>query len=820
MASTLSSLARSRAVAILRELSKRAVLAVGARTYATSSNRPIWPSTVLYESFAGNGALDNPEALFRRMLERPDAQGFRHIWALRPGTGVRFRREFASSWNVRFVRYRSPAYHRALARASFLVNNATFPPEFTKRPGQVYLNTWHGTPLKRMGFDMPDGAIQSANVLRNFLTSDVLLSQNSWMSEHMYRGAYKLAEIFRGSIIEVGYPRMDEQFALESRATPLRAELGIEGGKLILIAPTWAGRDFSHPRDESARLLAVVTALQAELGDEYIVKLKVHQSAYPAAAAREDLRGILLPNEVPTNRVLALTHHLVTDHSSIIFDFLGSDGRISFLIDSDSDFLAHRGSYFGLDDLPGPVLSTTEQLARRIVEHDDPWAQRRADWASRFLDQADGSASDRAIDAMLSIKVPAPSSAGGTKRSMLIYAGTMHWNGITSSLLSLLRLIDYSHWDVTVLAERVSAADEYNLDDIDQRARLLIRTGSVGGGPVAVFGFKVRQLLFAGGRSNARDEAAWRTEARRVFGDSEFDVAIDFSGYSRFWTQLILHAPAARRLIWLHNDMRSEVTRTVNGKQRMRRSLPAIFRLYRKYDALVSVSQALEAINQSRVGATYGVPPERFTFARNTIDDAKICERAAVPIAELEELDAEVQRGWISELGAPGTFWFVTAGRLSREKNHARLLDAFDRVHSSDPRARLLIVGDGWLHDEIAADIERRSMSNACFLAGSLANPFPLIAAAQCFVLSSDYEGQPMVLLEAATLGLPIVTTRFDSVDDALPAGIAIVTENTAAALAEGMLRQISNPPVYDFSPKQYNGAALREFESVVRPTA
>jgi len=87
---------------------------------------------------------------------------------------------------VRFVEYRSTAYFTALATSKYLVNNATFPQEFAKRPDQVYLNTWHGVALKHMGFDMPGGGPGSRNITRNLLNADYLVSANSFMTESMY----------------------------------------------------------------------------------------------------------------------------------------------------------------------------------------------------------------------------------------------------------------------------------------------------------------------------------------------------------------------------------------------------------------------------------------------------------------------------------------------------------------------------------------------------------------------------------------------------------------------------------------------------------
>ena len=164
---------------------------------------------VLYESYWGRGMIDNPYALFVELYGRDEFKDFTHIWVLDDfENNQAVLDQYQNDKRVRFVLFGSDEYVEALASCKYLINNVTFPQYFIKREGQIYINTWHGTPLKSMGYDMVEGNSGSANTVRNFLHADYLLSANEVMTK-MYLKSYKLEGILPGKVIEEGYPRND-----------------------------------------------------------------------------------------------------------------------------------------------------------------------------------------------------------------------------------------------------------------------------------------------------------------------------------------------------------------------------------------------------------------------------------------------------------------------------------------------------------------------------------------------------------------------------------------------------------------------------------
>ncbi|HEY8914523.1 glycosyltransferase [Lacisediminihabitans sp.] len=816
---------------------RRAARAVRFETVAFWRSRPILPGTVLYESFAGNGALCNPEAIFRELLQATDQVHLRHIWVL-DGTDRhrRIRHEFAADDRVSFVEYRSAAYFKALSTSQYLINNATFPPEFSKRAGQVYLNTWHGTPLKKMGYDMPNGAFDSANTLRNFVQADFLLAQNSFMAERMYAGAYRLKGLYRGTIIEEGYPRLDRQVLNQDQFLAGRARLASDGidlgnRSIVLFAPTWKGDSFSSPADDVQELVDFVADLQARLGeDRYTVLLKTHQVVHQFARNDPRLRRILVSNEIPTNVVLGLSGSLITDYSSIFFDFLATGRPIVFYTPDMTDYSSTRGTYYPPAEWPGPLCSTPEEVAAAIagLASDDAGRPGPPEpygaWRERFTAHDDGNASRRVVDIVfrgLRDGYNLTSIEQNPRTSILLHLGGMRSNGITTSALNLLGAIDHDRFDVSAVFARPRGEQQReNQARIDPRVRQFPRLGGMNGSKILHLRRRMAERLrTAVHRSTSGQNKLWDDEWMRCFGDSRFDVVADFSGYTSFWATLLLHAPKARRSIWLHNDMAAETHRVIRGRKRMQHSLPAVFDLYREFDSLVSVSASLSDVNRRHL-ASFGIDDKKFTSARNLLDAEHVLSGAGRDLRTLADFprdpdtDAVLVPEWVDGLLADdGTKWFITVGRYSTEKNQDRLLRAFAIVHAAHPLARLLLVGYGPLRHHLERQIHHLGLRGAAWVTGPYSNPFPIMAAADCFVLSSNYEGQPMVILEAAILGLPVVSVDFDSVRDALPNRSVHVVAMDDEALAVGMFDYLRGEvPHATIDIGSYNRAAVDEF--------
>ncbi|MFL4475782.1 CDP-glycerol glycerophosphotransferase family protein [Paeniglutamicibacter sp. MACA_103] len=835
----------------LKKLAKKARKAAASEAYATALKLPIRRGTVLYESFSGNGMLCNPEALFHELKSRPDTAHLKHIWVLSSledyaETVARYR----GDRSVRFVKYRSPAYFAALATSEYLINNATFPWEFMKRPGQTYINAWHGTPLKKMGYDVENGAPDTRNIVRNFVQADYLVAGNERMRD-MYLRGYRMTNIFEGALLQCGYPRIDRQRVTDTdraRASAELADAGIalDGRKTVVYAPTWKGASFYSPANDATMLLGAVEELENRLGPGYQVLLKVHQTVYRAAAGTPEAAGRLVPNALPTNVLLGLTDVLVTDYSSLFYDFLATGRPVAFHIPDLEDYEETRGTYDGPEALPGPVSRTTDELAARILGfaagEDGPWCERYESARREFVALEDGESSRRVVDQVfhgIEQRGTVRDHADG-RESILLYLGGMSSNGITTSALNLLNNIDYERYDVSVLYSYSRNADrKKNAGLIDPRARQFPRQGGLN----VTFAERTRykKQLEAGlepGRDHrASPDPVWDREWSRCFGDSRFDYIVDFSGYGPFWDFILLRGKAKMHTIWLHNDLMSDSRRNVNGKLTMKKHLEAVFTTYKDFDRLVSVSADLADVNREHLAAF--AAEGKFDSAVNTIDEGRVERMTAEPAGDdsvvldsphladalkrlavqfgPEVLQDQVRRATTLAKHFPAEdahkTTFVTVGRMSPEKNQERLIRAFAKVHASYPDTRLLLIGSGPLQPNLRSVAASLGVQRNVVFAGQQDNPYILMKNADCFVLSSDYEGQPMVILEARTLGLPIITTAFGSVGSSVPPGVGLVVDRDVDALASGMEAYLRDGiKVQAFDPDEYNQDAMDQF--------
>ncbi|MBN2344344.1 MAG: CDP-glycerol glycerophosphotransferase family protein [Deltaproteobacteria bacterium] len=787
---------------------------------------PVEPKTIFYESFHGNTMSCNPLAVFRALVDDPAFSEYRHIWALNEMDMCRpeYRRG-----NVEFVKVHSKQYLKAICTAKYLINNTSFPPYFSRRPEQIYVNTWHGTPLKTLGKDMRGSAGQHKNILRNLLHSTHILSPNRFTGEILV-SSHEIDGIYAGKILESGYPRVD--ITLSTPKERILARLKLSGKKpVLLFAPTWRGEVGDVTLDDE-RLSADLKYLNDRLGKQYEILFRGHVLTQKHLQ-NEKLPCKIVPSDIDTAELLAGVDFLVTDYSSIFFDYLVLKRPMALYTYDEEMYERDRGFYFSIDEVPAYRCKTIEEISDCAAQnnwHSD-FEKKYERFKDRFLYLDDGLSTKRFINAVFkqSDEYVYHEKPHVTKRNLLFYCGGFRNNGITTSALNLFQFIDYEKYNVVLVdGAQYNEEKEQNLRRLHPNVKKVLRFGSCN---TLSEERKVLKKYYTSGHLSSSQEkvvkAHFNRESRRLFGDTTFDVVVDFSGYVKFWTLMFALSDAPRKIIYQHNDMLSENDKIVNGKYKHRENFKVIFDTYRFFDKIVAVSEPTMQLNKR--GLEHSVPDasRRFEFVHNSIDYRQIREQAEVNTS-IDINGERFQFGSLVEVNNrkmlplfakpdPTNINFVHVGRFSPEKRHDKLLRAFAVVAEKFPRCRLYLLGDGVLFYSTKTLASQLNIVDNVVFTGQISNPYSMLKQCDCFVLSSDHEGQPMVLLEALVVGLPVIATNIVGSRSVLEDGLGTLVDNSIDGLVEGMTKFIEGKikPV-PFNVEQYQKSSMEKFYHVV----
>jgi CDP-glycerol glycerophosphotransferase len=367
--------------------------------YPIQSRRPL-RDAVLFESWKGKACADNPRGIAEALRRRGDDR--EQIWVVN---------DYAAAVPAggRAVLSGTEEYFEALARCRYVVSNDDMAPYFRKRDGQIYLQTWHGTPLKRIGFDVDRPQFASGTAYFDHLTNDVarwdlLLSQNPF-STPILRRAFR----FEGEICEYGYPRNDILHREEPLAARIRERLGIPAGKrVVLYAPTWRDNQFyANGRYRFDLRLDLERAWQV-LGRDHVILIRGHHhlaNDVQPGSRRDFAVNVTAYPDIAD--LFLITDVLVTDYSSAMFDFAAT-GRPMLFFTYDLEHYRDELRGFCLDfeaEAPGPLLATSEEVLAAVRDLGAVTAGYRTAYeafAAKYCPLDDGKAGARVCDRLFS----------------------------------------------------------------------------------------------------------------------------------------------------------------------------------------------------------------------------------------------------------------------------------------------------------------------------------------------------------------------------------------------------------------------------------
>ena len=336
-------------------------------------------NAIVFESFMGRSYSDNPRAIYEYLLNNDAYKNYKFIWAFKDIDKYK-RCVVLNNKRTQIVKYGSQKYYKAYGTSKYWISNSRIPEAIYKKRNQIYIQCWHGTPLKKLGYDIDvegQNALNSKDDIKKKYCHDAkrysyMLSSSKFCTEK-FVSAFNLKAFEKDDvIIEKGFPRND----LLSNYTNLnvievKRTLGIpEDKKVILYAPTW--RDDQH--DSSMGYVYTnkldFELLKEKLIESYVILFRAHYFISNSfdfekyggfiynVSDYEDIRELYIISDM-----------LITDYSSVFFDYAILKRPIIFyMYDLEEYDKKTRGFYLPLAELPGEICTNESQLISEICK--------------------------------------------------------------------------------------------------------------------------------------------------------------------------------------------------------------------------------------------------------------------------------------------------------------------------------------------------------------------------------------------------------------------------------------------------------------------
>lgn len=374
--------------------------------YPEYMKEPLDDKCIVFEAYWGAQYSCNPRALYEYIdREHPE---YKCVWSLTDekmpikGNGIRVQRQSAE-------------YYHYLATAKYFVNNVNFENAYKKRPGQIEIQTMHGTPFKSLGLDVKDD-FPDEKAVQNFIKRNrrwnYLIVQGKF-SESMAWQWFR----YRGNILRTGYPRTDDLFNVseeEVRSLKKLYEIPLDK-KIIIYAPTFRHKGrYEMPLD--------LELMREKLAGEYVLLIRLHHFINNSYKVPEDGRFIIDAGKYSSiDDFYKIADVLITDYSSVMFDYALTGKRlIIFAYDLEEYTDSIRGTCFDLkEEAPGPVVETTEDVISAIRNDDGSYDGKHKAFLEKYLTYENAESSKKIFEEVF-IK---GSSAGTVKaRAKLVKA--------------------------------------------------------------------------------------------------------------------------------------------------------------------------------------------------------------------------------------------------------------------------------------------------------------------------------------------------------------------------------------------------------------
>lgn len=338
--------------------------------YINYSSLPLDEKLVLIEGGQGTNINGNMFSMLNEINSNPRWSEYKTVFVVTDNNlkAARERMKFYGFDRVILSVRNSDEYCKYLATAKYVMTDNSFPPYFNKRDGQVFLNTWHGTPLKTLGKSDKSFLGSMANIQKNYLMSDYALFPNDFTKD-VFMNDYDLNYIFSGKSLVANYPR-NYIFYNPEKGIEMKKKLGLDGKTVFAYMPTWRGTGrTANTKKQIASAMRILKQFDKKLSDDQVLLVNMHFLLACNIDCSKFKHIQYFNSSYDTYEVLNACDGLITDYSSVFFDFAVTGKKIILLAYDKREYLKTRGVYIPFEELPFPI---TENVADTVKEMNKP----------------------------------------------------------------------------------------------------------------------------------------------------------------------------------------------------------------------------------------------------------------------------------------------------------------------------------------------------------------------------------------------------------------------------------------------------------------
>ncbi|MDO5557529.1 MAG: CDP-glycerol glycerophosphotransferase family protein [Clostridia bacterium] len=361
---------------------------------------------IIFESYMGRQFSCSPKAIYEELVKNEEYNNYKFVWAFRKCEKYKY---LEKQKNTKVVEFGSREYYKIYSSAKYWITNSRLNGRILKKKNQIYIQCWHGTPLKKLGYDIKisgGNAMNSNRDIRRKYKMDskrysYMISPSRFCTEK-FKSAFDLKDI--NIIKELGYPRNDYLYNYtQSDIDNIKNKLKIKNNKkIILYAPTWRDNQHKSGIGYTYKLGIDFEKLKKEFQDEYVILFRTHYFV----ANQIDLKKysdfvIDVSSYEDIKELYIISDILITDYSSVFFDYANLKRPIIFYMYDYNEYKNNlRDFYIDLSSIPGPIVKNEEELIDKIKGIDvvkKEFSKKYKEFNNKYNYLDDGKSSQRVI---------------------------------------------------------------------------------------------------------------------------------------------------------------------------------------------------------------------------------------------------------------------------------------------------------------------------------------------------------------------------------------------------------------------------------------